>query len=102
MEFSGPWPADTIFVPAHSKNFDCIVCMYHDQGLPALKREGFGHGINITLGLPWVRTSVDHGTALDIAGSGEAHEGSLLAALSIAHHMAERRERIRELQRLLG
>ena len=66
------------------------------------KREGFGHGINITLGLPWVRTSVDHGTALDIAGSGEAHEGSLLAALSIAHHMAERRERIRELQRLLG
>ena len=64
-EFSGPWPADTIFVPAHSKNFDCIVCMYHDQGLPALKREGFGHGINITLGLPWVRTSVDHGTALD-------------------------------------
>lgn len=101
-EFSGPWSADTIFVPAHSKNFDCIVCMYHDQGLPALKREGFGHGINITLGLPWVRTSVDHGTALDIAGSGEAHEGSLLAALSIAHHMAERRERIRELQRLLG
>ena len=101
-EFSGPWPADTIFVERLAKNYDCILCMYHDQGLPALKRAGFGHGINVTLGLPWVRTSVDHGTALDIAGTGNADEGSLLSALSLASHMAERRERIRELQRLLG
>lgn len=101
-EFSGPWPADTIFVPRHAEQFDCIVCMYHDQGLPVLKREGFGHGINVTLGLPWIRTSVDHGTALDIAGTGEADEGSLLSALSLAQHMAERRDRIRELRRLLG
>lgn len=101
-DFSGPWPADTIFVQRHAQDFDCILCMYHDQGLPALKREGFGHGINVTLGLPWVRTSVDHGTALDIAGTGDANEGSLLSALSAAQHMAERRARIRELQRLLG
>ncbi len=101
-EFSGPWPADAVFMPQNSKNFDCIVCMYHDQGLPTLKRDGFGHGINVTLGLPWVRTSVDHGTALDIAGKWVAHEGSLLEALSLAAHMAERREKIRELQRLLG
>lgn len=101
-EFSGPWPADTVFVQSLAQKFDCILCMYHDQGLPTLKREGFGHGINVTLGLPWVRTSVDHGTALDIAGTGDANEGSLLSALLLAHRMAERRERILELQRLLG
>lgn len=102
VHLTGPLPADTVFVPHHSDKYDCIVCMYHDQGLPALKREGFGHGVNVTLGLPWVRTSVDHGTALDIAGTGEADEGSLLAALQLAQHMAERRAKIRELQRLLG
>lgn len=91
--FSGPWPADTVFVPNHAANFDCILCMYHDQGLPALKREGFGHGINVTLGLPWVRTSVDHGTALDIAGTNSADKGSLLAALTLAHRLAQRRSR---------
>lgn len=102
VTFEGPLPADTVFVAQHAARYDCIVCMYHDQGLPALKREGFGHGINVTLGLPWVRTSVDHGTALDIAGTGQADEGSLLSALMLAHHTAERRARIRELQRLLG
>lgn len=61
--------------------------MYHDQGLPVLKREGFGHGINVTLGLPWIRTSVDHGTALDIAGKNIADTGSMTAALDLARQM---------------
>ena len=83
----GPWPADAVFVKSRAANFDAILCMYHDQGLPALKREGFGHGINVTLGLPWIRTSVDHGTALDIAGKGVADEGSLLSAIDLARQM---------------
>lgn len=94
---SGPWPADTIFVRTHAEKYDAILCMYHDQGLPALKREGFGHGINITLGLPWVRTSVDHGTALDIAGAGKADAGSMIAAVELAHTLAENRRRYNEL-----
>ncbi len=88
---TGPWPADTIFVASHAQNYDCILCMYHDQGLPALKRDGFGHGVNITLGLPWIRTSVDHGTALNIAGHGCADEGSMLAALAVAKQMCRHR-----------
>ena len=64
---AGPLPADTVFVPAKAREFDCVVAMYHDQGLPVLKHASFGHGVNVTLGLPIVRTSVDHGTALDLA-----------------------------------
>ena len=84
---TGPWPADTIFVREHERHYDAILCMYHDQGLPVLKREGFGHGINVTLGLPWIRTSVDHGTALDIAGKNIADTGSMTAALDLARQM---------------
>jgi 4-hydroxythreonine-4-phosphate dehydrogenase len=84
----GPVPADTAFVPATANGFDCIVAMYHDQGLPALKRASFGHGVNVTLGLPIVRTSVDHGTALDLAADGAkartADPGSMFAALELA------------------
>lgn len=87
---TGPWPADTIFVREHERQYDAILCMYHDQGLPVLKREGFGHGVNVTLGLPWIRTSVDHGTALDIAGTGRADAGSMTAALVLARRMAHR------------
>ena len=83
----GPWPADAVFVKHRAAGFDAILCMYHDQGLPALKREGFGQGINVTLGLPWIRTSVDHGTALDIAGKSIADEGSLLSAIELARQM---------------
>jgi len=85
----GPLPADTAFVPARLANADAVLAMYHDQGLPVLKHAGFGHAVNITLGLPIVRTSVDHGTALDRAGTGRVDPGSLQAALdaavSIAH-----------------
>jgi 4-hydroxythreonine-4-phosphate dehydrogenase len=84
----GPIPADTAFVPATASGFDCIVAMYHDQGLPALKQASFGHGVNVTLGLPIVRTSVDHGTALDLASDGAkartADPGSIVAALELA------------------
>ena len=83
----GPWPADAVFVKHRAAGFDAILCMYHDQGLPALKREGFGQGINVSLGLPWIRTSVDHGTALDIAGKSIADEGSLLSAIELARQM---------------
>ena len=92
IDVTGPWPADTIFVPSHSSGYDAVLCMYHDQGLPVLKREGFGHGVNITLGLPWIRTSVDHGTALDIAGTGVADAGSMLVALRLAHTLAHNRQ----------
>src|SRR6185436_8202784 len=70
IEASGPIPADTLFVPQRLENADCVLAMYHDQGLPVLKYASFGRGVNVTLGLPFVRTSVDHGTALDIAGTG--------------------------------
>ncbi|MGN1208810.1 MAG: 4-hydroxythreonine-4-phosphate dehydrogenase PdxA [Duodenibacillus sp.] len=84
IDVSGPWPADTLFVKTHADKFDVLFCMYHDQGLPALKREGFGAGVNVTLGMPWIRTSVDHGTALDIAGQNLADAGSMAAAVELA------------------
>ena len=87
---SGPFPADTIFVPARASAFDAILAMYHDQGLAPLKYATFGRGVNITLGLPFVRTSVDHGTALDIAGKGAADANSLREALVVAIELAAR------------
>ena len=84
MNLIGPLPADTLFNPPQLENFDCIFAMYHDQGLPVLKHASFGGGVNITLGLPIIRTSVDHGTALDLAGSGKADPGSMLAAIDMA------------------
>jgi 4-hydroxythreonine-4-phosphate dehydrogenase len=86
---SGPYPADTIFVPQRLASFDVVLAMYHDQGLPTLKYAGFGSAVNVTLGLPILRTSVDHGTALDLAGSGRADDGSLIAALELAARLAE-------------
>jgi 4-hydroxythreonine-4-phosphate dehydrogenase len=88
MQLSGPLPADTVFNPARLKEFDCVLAMYHDQGLPVLKYASFGHGVNVTLGLPFIRTSVDHGTALDLAGSGKADAGSLQAAIELAAALA--------------
>ncbi len=85
---SGPWPADTIFVKSRLADYDVVLAMYHDQGLPVLKHQGFGDAVNITLGLPFIRTSVDHGTALDLAGTGEAKVSSLLAAVNMAQSMA--------------
>ncbi len=84
MDFVGPLPADTLFTPKHLETADAVLAMYHDQGLPVLKHIGFGRTVNVTLGLPIVRTSVDHGTALDLAGSGRADNGSLAAALALA------------------
>jgi 4-hydroxythreonine-4-phosphate dehydrogenase len=86
----GPIPADTLFVPARLKGADCVLAMYHDQGLPVLKYASFGKGVNVTLGLPFVRTSVDHGTALDIAGKGRADPGSLVEAVKLAVKLASR------------
>jgi 4-hydroxythreonine-4-phosphate dehydrogenase len=85
---SGPLPADTLFVPDRLKDADCVLAMYHDQGLPVLKYASFGQGVNVTLGLPFVRTSVDHGTALDLAGTGKADSGSLRQALELAIRLA--------------
>ena len=84
MTLIGPLPADTLFTPRQLQGADAVLAMYHDQGLPVLKYAGFGEAVNITLGLPMIRTSVDHGTALDLAGSGKAESGSLLAALLMA------------------
>ena len=84
MHLSGPLPADTLFTPKYLDTADAVLAMYHDQGLPVLKYVGFGKAINITLGLPIIRTSVDHGTALDLAGTGKANIGSLLAAIDLA------------------
>jgi 4-hydroxythreonine-4-phosphate dehydrogenase len=86
----GPFPADTLFVPTHAARFDAIVAMYHDQGLAPLKLATFGLGVNVTLGLPFVRTSVDHGTALDLAGTGRADPGSMRAAIALAVELAAR------------
>ncbi len=83
----GPLPADTAFAPHQLANVDAVLAMYHDQGLPVLKHASFGDAVNVTLGLPFVRTSVDHGTALDIAGSGRADVGSLKAALALADRL---------------
>ncbi|TAK86297.1 MAG: 4-hydroxythreonine-4-phosphate dehydrogenase PdxA [Betaproteobacteria bacterium] len=85
---SGPIPADTLFVPERLKHADAVLAMYHDQGLPVLKYASFGRGVNVTLGLPFVRTSVDHGTALDLAGSGSADPGSLIEAVKLAIELA--------------
>jgi 4-hydroxythreonine-4-phosphate dehydrogenase len=87
MNLRGPLPADTAFTPAAGSK-DAVLAMYHDQGLPVLKYAGFGHAVNVTLGLPIIRTSVDHGTAFDIAGKGLADTGSLLAAIELAASLA--------------
>jgi len=86
----GPLPADTLFTPQYLNDADAVMAMFHDQGLPVLKYSGFGNAVNITLGLPFVRTSVDHGTALDLAGTGKANLSSFLAAVSAASTMMER------------
>lgn len=91
MDLTGPLPADTAFNPKVLDACDAVFAMYHDQGLPTLKYAGFGKAVNITLGLPIIRTSVDHGTALDLAGSGEADPGSLETALRLAIDMANNR-----------
>lgn len=84
LSVTGPVPADTAFTPAALAAADAVLAMYHDQGLPVLKHAGFGHAVNVTLGLPFVRTSVDHGTALDLAGTGRADPGSLFEAITLA------------------
>ncbi|WP_251977873.1 4-hydroxythreonine-4-phosphate dehydrogenase PdxA [Salinicola avicenniae] len=90
IDVVGPLPADTLFTPHHLDRADAVLAMYHDQGLPVLKYAGFGQAANITLGLGMVRTSVDHGTALDLAGSGRADAGSLRVALDVARQMSAR------------
>jgi len=87
MQLNGPLPADTLFTHHYLEQADAVLAMYHDQGLPVLKHMGFGHAVNITLGLPIIRTSVDHGTALDLAGTGQANPGSLQVALDTAREM---------------
>src|SRR5690606_11048277 len=91
LNLRGPLPADTAFLPRELASGDAVLAMYHDQGLPVLKHAGFGHAVNITLGLPYVRTSVDHGTALDLAGRGLADPGSLYAATDLAVDLVARR-----------
>jgi 4-hydroxythreonine-4-phosphate dehydrogenase len=91
LTLTGPVPADTAFTPHMLAHADAVLAMYHDQGLPVLKNVGFGHAVNITLGLPIIRTSVDHGTALDLAGTGKADAGSLSAAVALAITIAARR-----------
>jgi 4-hydroxythreonine-4-phosphate dehydrogenase len=86
----GPLPADTVFVPQVLEQFDAVLAMYHDQGLPVVKFAGFDRAVNVTLGLPFVRTSVDHGTALELAGSGRADVGSLVAAVQLAIELGRR------------
>ncbi len=88
IQLEGPLPADTLFTKKYLDRADAVLAMYHDQGLPVLKYQGFGRAANITLGLPIIRTSVDHGTALDLAGTGNIDCGSLITAINIAHHMA--------------
>lgn len=88
IQVQGPMPADTLFIPVHLKDCDAFVAMYHDQGLPVIKYAGFNEAVNITLGLPIIRTSVDHGTALELAGTGNADINSMLAAIKVAQTMA--------------
>lgn len=90
MTLAGPLPADTLFTPKYLERADAVLAMYHDQGLPVLKMKSFGHGVNVTLGLPIIRTSVDHGTALDLAGTGQIDVGSMLAAIALAIELAAR------------
>jgi 4-hydroxythreonine-4-phosphate dehydrogenase len=92
MDLRGPLPADTAFTPRGLAGVDAVLAMYHDQGLPVLKYAGFGEAVNVTLGLPIVRTSVDHGTALDLAGSGDAEPTSLYRAIELACELAGRGE----------
>ena len=92
FQLSGPIPADSLFTPKQVKNYDAILAMYHDQGLAPLKYAGFGESVNITLGLPIIRTSVDHGTALDIAGRGMADAGSLKAAIHLARDCVKKQK----------
>lgn len=87
MSLTGPLPADTLFQPKYLAHADAVLAMYHDQGLPVLKYQGFGRAVNITLGLPFIRTSVDHGTALELAGHGSANAGSFITALNLAIKM---------------
>ena len=89
VDVSGPFPADTIFVRAQRGEFDCVVACYHDQGLIPVKLVAFGRAVNVTLGLPIVRTSVDHGTAFDIAGKGIADPDSMVAAVLLAARLAK-------------
>ena len=93
MNLIGPLPADTLFTPRHLAQADCVLAMYHDQGLPVLKHASFGGGVNVTLGLPIIRTSVDHGTALDLAGKGTIEIGSLLAAIQLAIELVQNRKK---------
>ncbi|RTL52795.1 MAG: 4-hydroxythreonine-4-phosphate dehydrogenase PdxA [Bradyrhizobiaceae bacterium] len=89
IDVRGPLPADTMFHAAARNNYDCAICMYHDQALIPIKTLAFDHGVNVTLGLPFIRTSPDHGTAFDIAGTGRADPSSLIAALRLAARMAQ-------------
>jgi 4-hydroxythreonine-4-phosphate dehydrogenase len=89
MQLVGALPADTLFAKHHLKQADAVLAMYHDQGLPVLKHASFGEGVNVTLGLPIIRTSVDHGTALDLAGSGRINAGSMRAAIELAIELAQ-------------
>lgn len=91
MRLLGPLPADTAFVPSQRSHYDAVLAMYHDQALPVLKSEAFDRTVNLTLGLPFIRTSVDHGTALDLAGTGRALGGSFAAALRLGAQLAARR-----------
>ena len=90
LDLAGPVPADTAFTAASLENTDAVISMYHDQGLPVLKSHGFGNTVNVTLGLPIIRTSVDHGTAFHLAGTGRADAGSMCAAVDLAIHLARR------------
>ncbi len=94
IELVGPLPADTLFTPKHLDQADAVLAMYHDQGLPVLKHKGFGNAVNITLGMPIIRTSVDHGTALDLAGTGQANPGSLQVAIDTAIQMINARRAV--------
>ena len=95
MQLLGPLPADTAFVPAQRTRYDAVLAMYHDQALPVLKSEAFDRTVNLTLGLPFIRTSVDHGTALDLAGSGTADPASLIAAAKLALTLAKSEKRVK-------
>ena len=93
IDVTGPWAADTVFVRAHRGEFDLVVACYHDQGLIPVKLLAFGRAVNVTLGLPIVRTSVDHGTAFDIAGRGVADAGSMINAVLLAARLAQEKRR---------
>lgn len=92
MHLTGPLPADTLFTARHLEHADAVLAMYHDQGLSVLKYASFGRGVNVTLGLPIIRTSVDHGTALDLAGTGHIDGGSMKAAIDLAIELVSKRK----------